>query len=98
MLTPSGALLLPALQQNAAAAVAAFAAAAHQLAAHQQGSAVAAYSAMAATNSPVLMAPFQPQRSRLKVVKHSIQPKKGVGNQNIDPKTHHISDVLALTL
>ena len=62
MLTPSGALLLPALQQNAAAAVAAFAAAA-AAAAHQQGSAAAAYSM---ANTPVLMAPFQ-QRSRLKV-------------------------------
>ncbi|XP_046641572.1 RNA pseudouridylate synthase domain-containing protein 2-like [Daphnia pulicaria] len=80
MLTPSGALLLPALQQNAAAAVAAFAAAAHQLAAHQQGSAVAAYSAMAATNSPVLMAPFQPQRSRLKVSERENRPVEANGS------------------
>uniref|UniRef100_A0A0P5H1X9 Pseudouridylate synthase RPUSD2 n=1 Tax=Daphnia magna TaxID=35525 RepID=A0A0P5H1X9_9CRUS len=80
MLTTSGALLLPALQQNAAAAVAAFAAAAHQLAAHQQGSAVAAYSAMAATNSPVLMAPFQPQRSRLKVSERENRPVEANGS------------------
>lgn len=63
MLTPSGALLLPALQQNAAAAVAAFAAAAAAAAqAHQQGTA-AAYNM---ANTPVLMAPFQ--RTRLKVL------------------------------
>lgn len=70
---PSGALLLPALQQNAAAAVAAFAAAAAAAAAaatqHQQhqpapGSVAAAAFSMA--GSPVMMAPFQ-QRARLKV-------------------------------
>ena len=73
MLSPhSGALLLPALQQNAAAAVAAFAAAA--AAAHQQqqqqqqhGTAAAAAAFMAGS-SPVLMAagPFQ-RVARLKV-------------------------------
>lgn len=53
VMTPSGTLLLPALQQNAAAAVAAFAAAA------------AAQGSFSMANSPVLMANFP--RTRLKV-------------------------------
>ena len=75
MLSPhSGALLLPALQQNAAVPVAAFAAAAAAAHQHQQqqqqqqhGTAAAAAAFMAGS-SPVLMAagPFQ-RVARLKV-------------------------------
>ena len=74
MLTPSGALLLPALQQNAAAAVAAFAAAAAAAAAsqqqqQQQQQVPGSSAAFAMVGSPVMMAPFQ--RSRLKVAREN---------------------------
>lgn len=78
MLTPSGALLLPALQQNAAAAVAAFAAAAAAAAAasqqqqqQQQSLPPVSSAAFSMVGSPVMMAPFQ--RTRLKVERESLE-------------------------